>query len=76
MELCHFLISNGSDPSIRGSDGAPPIDQPVPTVSKVFREEPIKGNSDIESQLLEAAKNGDLDLVKVCASLCELLSNY
>ena len=28
-------------------------------------EEPIKPNADIESQLLEAAKNGDLDTVKV-----------
>ena len=64
--LCRFLVTNGSDPSIRSSDGAAPIDQAMATVTKVFREEPIKGDSEIESQLLEAAKNGDLDLVKVC----------
>ena len=32
---------------------------------KVLQERPACSNSDIESQLLEAAKNGDIDVVKV-----------
>ena len=34
-------------------------------VVKVMQEKPACSNSDIESQLLEAAKNGDIDVVKV-----------
>ena len=38
-------------------------------VVKVMQEKPACSNSDIESQLLEAAKNGDIDVVKVsCGS--------
>ena len=32
---------------------------------KVLRERPACSNSDIESQLLEAAKNGEIEVVKV-----------
>ena len=38
----------------------------TPAVVKVLHERPACTNSDIESQLLEAAKNGDIDVVKVC----------
>ena len=34
-------------------------------VVKVLRERPACSNSDIESQLLEAAKNGEIEVVKV-----------
>ena len=36
-------------------------------MAKVLQEKPQQcSNSDIESQLLEAAKSGDIDVVKVC----------
>ena len=43
----------------------------APSVTEVLREgeegEALRGDMDEESQLLEAAKNGDLAAVKVCA---------
>ena len=43
-----------------------PIDLATPPVSKVLEEEqPVRGDSDVESELLEAAKNGDLPAIKV-----------
>ena len=62
---CRFLIANGADPSIKNCEGHVPADLATAAVAKVITEEPIKPNADIESQLLEAAKNGDLDTVKV-----------
>ena len=64
-QLCQFLVANGADPAIKNDNGATPLEQATPTVCKVFQEEVIKGFSDVESQLLEAAKNGELDHVKV-----------
>ena len=62
---CRFLIANGADPLIKNCEGRVPADLATASVAKVIMEEPIKPNADIESQLLEAAKNGDLDTVKV-----------
>lgn len=43
-----------------------PIDVATPPASKVLEEEePASGDSDVESELLEAAKDGDLGTVKV-----------
>ena len=65
LSICRFLITNGADPSIMNNMRCKAIDIATPTVSKVLQEEPVKGGSDVESQLLEAAKNGDLTTVKV-----------
>ena len=62
---CRFLIANGADPLIKNCTGCVPADLATAAVAKVITEEPVKANADIESQLLEAAKNGDLDTVKV-----------
>ena len=62
---CRFLIANGADPLIKNCEGRVPADLATAAVAKVITEEPVKANADIESQLLEAAKNGDLDTVKV-----------
>lgn len=62
---CRFLITNGADPLIKNCEGRVPADLATGSVAKVIMEEPVKANADIESQLLEAAKNGDLDTVKV-----------
>ena len=66
VQICRFLIANGADASIKNTDSNTAIDIATPSARKAIREEPIKGNSDIESQLLENAKNGDLEAVKVC----------
>ena len=43
---------------------------------KVLQERHVGSNPDIESQLLEAAKNGDIDVVKVQARPSLTLSNF
>lgn len=62
---CRLLIANGADPSIKNCDGHVPAELAAAPVAKVIAEEPVKANADIESRLLEAAKNGDLETVKV-----------
>lgn len=72
---CRFLIANGADPSIKNCNDRTPADLATDAVAKVITEEPVKASTDIESQLLEAAKNGDLDTVKVhwLVELCSSL---
>ena len=63
--MCRVLLNNGADSSIMNHMRNKPMDIATPSTVKIFHEEPIKGAGDVESQLLEAAKNGDLALVKV-----------
>lgn len=69
---CRFLIANGADPLIKNCEDHVPADLATPAVAKVITEEPVKANADIESQLLDAAKNGDLDTLKVHVLMCVL----
>jgi len=65
--VCRLLIASGANPSMSNSLRNRPIDVANPLVTKVLQEEePIRSNLDVESQLLEAARDGDLDTVKVC----------
>lgn len=66
VQICRFLIANGADVTVKNANNSTAMDIATPTASKAIREEPIKGNSDIESQVLETAKNGDLEALKVC----------
>lgn len=62
-----FLLANGANPSVQSSEGLSAEQVATPPVVKVIKEEAMssRGNSDIEGQLLEASKNGDLETVKV-----------
>ena len=62
-----FLLANGAIPSIQSSEGLSAEQVATPPVAKVIKEEVMssRGNSDIECQLLEGSKNGDLETVKV-----------
>lgn len=67
VNTCCVLSSNGASPSILNNARSKPVDVATPAALKVLQQdEPVRGDSDVESQLLEAAKNGDLALVKVC----------
>lgn len=67
VPVCRFLLANGADPSIQSNEGLSAEQVATPSIAKVMKEEvvPARGNSDIEGQLLEASKNGDLDTLKV-----------
>ena len=65
VNMCRVLLSHGADSSTMNHVRNKPMDVAMPSAVKVFQEEPIRGDGDVESQLLEAAKNGDLVLIKV-----------
>ncbi len=66
VSICRLLVTNGANASIFNNVRSKPIDVATPPVSKMLEEEdPARGDSDVESQLLEAAKNGDLVTIKV-----------
>jgi ankyrin repeat protein len=63
--VARFLLVNGADQNTRTTAGQDAEMVATPGVVKVLRERPACSNSDIESQLLEAAKNGEIEVVKV-----------
>lgn len=64
--VCRLLLASGASCSVINNLRNRPIDLATPPVSKVLEEEqPVRGDSDVESELLEAAKNGDLPALKV-----------
>ena len=70
VNICRLLLSFGADSSLMNHLKDKPVDIATPTVVKIFHEEPIKGYGDVESQLLEAAKNGYTVLIKVWVCVC------
>lgn len=67
-DMCRVLLSYRADSSIVNHCRNKPVDVAMSSAIKVFHEEPIKGEGDVESQLLEAAKNGDIVLIKVLST--------
>ena len=66
--MCRLLVTSGANATVFNNMRYKPIDVATPPVSKMLAEEeeaPARGDSDVESQLLEAAKNGDLVIIKV-----------
>ena len=72
VNVCRVLLNNGADSSVMNHMRNKPVDVAMPTTMKVLHEEPIRGDGDVESQLLEASKNGDLALIKVRGALTRL----
>ena len=66
VQACRILLSFGADPNIVSLQGYTAAQLATESVGKLLAEEPspTPGGADIEYQLLEAAKAGDLELVK------------
>ena len=65
VQACRILLSFGVDSTIVSQQGYTAAQLATESVGKLLAEEPSSpGGADIEYQLLEAAKAGDLDLVK------------
>ena len=65
VQACRILLSFGADPSIVSLQGYTAAQLATESVAKLLAEEPSSpSGADIEYQLLEAAKAGDLELVK------------
>lgn len=62
---CFYFV----DISIVSLQGYTAAQLATESVQEFLREGPLTGGTDVDIQLLEAAKTGDLDLVKVCTIL-------
>ena len=70
VQACRVLLTFGIDPSIVSLQGYTAAQLATEPVSKILTEEPASGTGiDIEYQLLEASKAGDLELVKKIVTL-------
>ncbi|MBN3304408.1 TNKS2 protein, partial [Amia calva] len=69
LQTCRLLLSSGCDPLIMSLQGFSPSQMGNESVQQILQEGALIGNSDADRQLLEAAKSGDLDIVK---KLCTL----
>jgi len=64
MQACRLLMSYAIDTSIVSLQGYTAAQLATENIQKLLREDPPVGGTDIDIQLLEAAKAGDLELVK------------
>ena len=68
VEVCRLLTNSGADPSIKAKDGSSPLALAAPAVVDILKDKQLLSKPevvDIQTQFLEAAKNGDLETLKV-----------
>lgn len=67
VDVCVLLVNSGADPSIKARDGNSPLVVATSPVMDVLKDKQLlsKPDVDIEAQVLEAAKNGELETLKV-----------
>uniref|UniRef100_A0A667YB65 Poly [ADP-ribose] polymerase n=1 Tax=Myripristis murdjan TaxID=586833 RepID=A0A667YB65_9TELE len=64
LQTCRLLLNAGCDPLLTSLQGFSPSQLGNESVQEILQEGVLIGNSDIDRQLLEASKTGDLDTVK------------
>ncbi|XP_073238296.1 poly [ADP-ribose] polymerase tankyrase-1-like [Porites lutea] len=64
ISACRVLITHGADVSLRSFQGHTAAEVASEPVQKILHEEPPSTGSEIEKQLLEAARSGDMEVVK------------
>ncbi|XP_048249327.1 poly [ADP-ribose] polymerase tankyrase-1-like isoform X1 [Haliotis rufescens] len=64
MQACRLLMSYGIDPSIVSLQGYTAAQLATENIQRLLIEDPPVGGTDIDYQLLEAAKAGDMEMVK------------
>lgn len=62
----NVLVLFSADISIVSLQGYTAAQLATEPVQEFLREGPLTGGTDVDNQLLEAAKTGDIELVKVC----------
>ncbi|KAL5021726.1 hypothetical protein ScPMuIL_000881 [Solemya velum] len=68
MQACRLLMSANVDHSIVSLQGYTAAQLATENIQKMLREDPPVGGTDVDLQLLEAAKAGDLELIKKLVS--------
>ncbi|KAF6040293.1 TNKS2 [Bugula neritina] len=69
VQACKLLMTYNIDISIVSLQGYTAAQLATEPVQEFLREGPLTGGTDVDNQLLEAAKTGDLDLVKKLVAL-------
>ncbi|XP_056152735.1 poly [ADP-ribose] polymerase tankyrase-2 [Lampris incognitus] len=69
LQTCRLLLNSGCDPLLMSLQGFSPSQLGNESVQEILQEGVMIGNSDMDRQLLEASKSGDLETVK---KLCTL----
>ena len=64
MQACRLLLSYGVDTSIVSLHGYTAAQLSPENIQKMLKEDPPVGGTDVDIQLLEAAKAGDMEVVK------------
>ncbi|XP_021431458.2 poly [ADP-ribose] polymerase tankyrase-2 isoform X1 [Oncorhynchus mykiss] len=67
LQTCRLLLKSGCDPLVMSLRGFSPSQMGNERVQEILHEGTLIGNSDVDWQLLEASKSGDLEIVeKLC----------
>ncbi|KAF7647983.1 hypothetical protein LDENG_00163790 [Lucifuga dentata] len=64
LQTCRLLLNSGCDPLIASLQGFSASQLGNESVQEILQEGVLIGNSDVDRQLLEASKTGDLETVK------------
>ncbi|XP_014034742.2 poly [ADP-ribose] polymerase tankyrase-2 isoform X1 [Salmo salar] len=64
LQTCRLLLKAGCDPLVMSLQGFSPSQMGNESVQEILHEGTLIGNSDVDWQLLEASKSGDLEIVK------------
>ncbi|XP_075891211.1 poly [ADP-ribose] polymerase tankyrase-2-like isoform X2 [Nelusetta ayraudi] len=64
LQTCRLLLSAGADPLLPSLQGVSPSQLGSENMQEMLQEGVVVGNSEVDRQLLEASKTGDLETVK------------
>ena len=68
FEICQCLLGSGADPSLHTTQGTSVYELPTTEpIQMLLKNKVVISLEEIEHQLLEAAKNSDLETLKVCS---------
>ncbi|XP_046888097.1 poly [ADP-ribose] polymerase tankyrase-2-like isoform X2 [Hypomesus transpacificus] len=68
-QTCRLLLSSRCDPLLTSLQGFSPSQLAKESIQEILQEGVLSGNVDVDCQMLEASKSGDLETVKMLCTL-------
>ncbi|XP_067101076.1 poly [ADP-ribose] polymerase tankyrase-2-like [Osmerus mordax] len=68
-QTCRLLLSSRCDPLLTSLQGFSPSQLAKESIQEILQEGVLSGNLDVDCQMLEASKSGDLETVKMLCTL-------